>query len=146
MEQYLYESVTDFLMDNVTVVFPNGTHEMSNIHHIPKETGFMGIKSFCTCGSSLSFQGTWQYTVTTSTQYGPVEDHSWSNGAPVPYCVFNGCTHEVITAIDVLGNSSIANTNNTINFNEYINEFISINVTYQRSMHLLPFVCAVVNV
>jgi len=85
-------------------------------------------------------------TVATSTQYGPVEDHSWSSRAPETYCVFNGCTYEVITAIDVLGNSSIANTNNTINFNEYINEFISINVTYRRCMHLFPFVCAVVNV
>jgi len=25
------------------VIFLNGTHDMSNIHHIPKETGFMGI-------------------------------------------------------------------------------------------------------
>ena len=55
-------------------------------------------------------------------------------------------TDALITAIDVLSNSSIANTNNTINFNEYINELISINATYQRSIHLFPFVCAVVNV
>jgi len=75
-----------------------------------------------------------------------VEDHSWSNRALVPYYVSNGCTYEVITAIDVVGNSSIANTNNTINFSEYINEFISINVIYHRYMHLFPFVCAVVNV
>jgi len=43
---------------------------MSKIHHIHKETGFMDIKSFCTCGSSLSFQGTWHsnniYTICSS--------------------------------------------------------------------------------
>ena len=96
---------------------------MSNIHHIPKETGFMGINHFAPVDPHSHFKAL-DSTVTISTQYGPVEDHSWSNRS---YCVFSGCTYEVITAIDVLGNSSIANTNNTINFNEYI---VSINVTY----------------
>jgi len=54
-------------------------------------------------------------TVTTFTQCGPVEDHSWGNRAPVPYDVVNlkwNCTYEAITAIDfdVLVNSSITNT------------------------------------
>jgi len=68
--EYLDESVTDFLMDNVTAVFLNGTHEMSksviisevndsvlvSIHHISKETGFMAIKSLVTVGRHSHFK------------------------------------------------------------------------------------------
>ena len=121
-----YESVTYFLMDNVTVVFLNGTSEMSNsviisevsdlmlvsIHDSPKETDCMShlhLWILTLISKHLAV------TVTTFTQCGPVEDHSWGNRAPVPYDVVNlkrNCTYEAITAIDVdvLGNSSSANT------------------------------------
>ena len=85
-----YESVTYFLMDNVTVVFLNGTNEMSNsviisevsdlmlvrIRDIPKETDCMNhlhLWILTLISKHLAV------TVTTFTQCGAVEDHSWGS-------------------------------------------------------------------
>ena len=74
-----------------------------------------------------------------------MEDHSWGNGAPIFYAVFNlkqKSTYKIITAIAVLGNSSIAYSafqNNTVNISECVppretNGSMRINIIEMKSV------------
>ena len=75
-------------------------------------------------------------TVTTFTQCGPEEDHSWRNEVPILCDIFNlnqNSTYEAATAIAVLGNSYIhlVFQSNEILLSKYIHPHVY--VQYQNS-------------
>ena len=96
-------------MSNSVIISEVSDLMLVSIHHIPRETGFMDTKPFAAVDPHSHFIALDSNSNNIYTM--------WSGGRPFMgnggYDVFllnQNCTYEAITAIDLLGNSSIPNT------------------------------------